>query len=84
MHFMDGFLKGLPQILNNTSYDFLKGQDVYFIRVRIMKLNTHLGFPLTSKVNDDGVRDFITDMDNETIYVDKAGREYLITLHESM
>ena len=27
MYFMDGLLKGLPQVLNSTSYDFSKSQD---------------------------------------------------------
>ena len=31
----------------------------YFIRIIIIKLNKHLDFPLTSKINEDGVRDFI-------------------------
>ena len=42
MYFMDGLLKGLPQVLNNTSYDFLNSQDGYFIRIKIIKLNKHL------------------------------------------
>ena len=29
MYFMDGFLKGLPQVLKNTPYDFLKSQGGY-------------------------------------------------------
>ena len=73
MYFMDGFLKGLPQVLNNTSYDFLKSQDVYFIRIKIINLNKHLDFPLTSKINEYGVRDFINDMEHEIIYIDKVG-----------
>ena len=27
MYFIDGFLEGLPKVLTNTSYDFLKRQD---------------------------------------------------------
>ena len=64
---MYGCLKGLPQVLNNTSYDFLTSQDGYFIRINIIKLNKHLGFPLTSKINEDGVRDFIDNMENGLI-----------------
>ena len=85
MYFMEGFLQGLPQVLKDTSYDFLKKQqDGYFIRVRTIKLNRHLDFPLISKLNeDDGVRNFTNDMENETMYVYKAGLEDLITYHEA-
>ena len=34
---------------------------------RIIKLNKHLDFPLTSKIGETGVRVFITDMENEII-----------------
>ena len=83
MYFMLGFLMGLPKVLHNTSYEFLKEQDGYFIRIKIIKLNKHLDFPLTSKTNEDGVRDFTNDMDNETIYIDKVGLEDLITFHDA-
>ena len=80
MYFMLWFLIGLPKILRNTSYEFLKQQDGYFVRVKIIKLNKHLDFPLTSRINDgSGVRDFTNDMDNEISYIDKAGLEDLIT-----
>ena len=42
MYFMEGFLKGLPKILSDTSYEFLKQQDGYFVRIKIVKLNKHL------------------------------------------
>ena len=83
MYFMLGFLKGLPKVLENNSYDFLQQQDGYFIRVKIIKLNKYLDFPLTSKLNDNGVRDFTNDMDNELIYIDKVGLEDLITFHDA-
>ena len=82
MYFMDGFLQGLPQVLNNTSYDFLKSQDGYFIMLRIVKLNKQLEFPLTSKIHYDGVRDFINDLENVIICIDKTGLEDLITFYE--
>ena len=47
-------------------------------------MNKHLYFPLTSKRNEEtGVRDFINEMDNQVIYVDKVGLEDLITFHEA-
>ena len=53
------------------------------MRANIIKLNKHLDFPLTSKTNEDGVRDFIHDMDNDITYIDKDGLEDLVTFHEA-
>ena len=83
MYFMLGFLKGLPKVLSDASYEFLQQQDGYFIRIKVIKLNKHLDFPLTSKLNEDGVRDVTIDMENEIIYTDKIGLEDLITFHQA-
>ena len=45
-------------------------------------INKHVYAPLTSNTNEDGVRDFMHDMGNEIIYVDKVGLEDLNTFHE--
>lgn len=37
MYFMDGFLEGLPEVFNNLSYDFLKGQAGYLIITKTIK-----------------------------------------------
>ena len=80
MYCVLGLLKGLPTILNNTSYEFLKQQDVYFVRIKIIKLTKHLDFPLTSNLNEEtGVIYFTNDMENEIMYIDKVGLEDLIT-----
>ena len=50
MHFMDGLLEDKPKVLCDKSYDFLKQQDGYFVRVKIIKLNKHVDFPLTSEI----------------------------------
>ena len=56
-YFMKGLSEGLPNVLSDTSYELLKQQDGYFVRVKIIKLNKHLDFPLTSKLNEEsGVR----------------------------
>ena len=58
--------------------------DGYFIKTKIIKLNKHLDFPLTSKINEEsGVRYFINEMGNGIIYIDKIGLEELITHHEA-
>ena len=54
---MEGCLQGLPNVLSDTSYESLKQQDGYFVRIKIIKLNEHLDCPLTSKLNEEsGVR----------------------------
>ena len=59
MYFMEGFSEGLPKVLSDMSYEFLKQQDGYFARVKIIKLNKHLDVPWTSKLNEEsGVREF--------------------------
>ena len=84
MYFMEGILKGLPKILSDTSYEFLKQQDGYFVRANIIKLNRHLDFPLSSKLNEEsGVREFIGEMDNGINYIDKVGLEELIEYHKA-
>ena len=84
MYFMEGFLKGLPNVLSDTSYEFLKQQDCYFVRIKIIKLNKHLDFPLTSKLNEEsGVRDLVNEVDNGIIYIDKVGLEEIIEYHKA-
>ena len=83
IHYMDGFLEGVPKILSDKYYGFLIQQDGYFIRIKIIKLKIHLDCPLTSKINENGVRDFINEMENETIYIDKVGLEELIEYHDA-
>ena len=47
-------------------------------------MNKHLDFPLTSKINEEtDVRDFINEMENENVYIDKVGLEDLITFHDA-
>ena len=72
MYFMEGFLTGLPKALSDTSYEFLKQQDGYFVRNKIVKAYRHLDFPLTPKLDEEsGVREFINEMDNGIICIDK-------------
>ena len=84
MYFMEGFLKGLPKVLSDTSYDFLKQQDGYFVRTKIIKLNRHLDSPLSSKLNEEsGVREIIHEMVNGITYIDKVGLEESIEYHKA-
>ena len=83
MYYMDGLLEGLPKVLTNLYYEFLKQQDGYFIRVNIIKLHKHLDFPLTSRIVEDGVINFTNNMDDEIIHIDKTGLEDLIEFQKS-
>ena len=84
MYFMEGFFKGPPNVLSDTSYEFLKQQDGQFVRIKVIKLNKHFGFPLTPKLNEEnGVRDFINVMENEIIYIGKVGLEEIIEYHKA-
>ena len=84
MHFMDGLLERKPNVLYDKSYEFLKRQDVYFVRINIIKLSKHLDSPLTSKLKEaSGVRDFINEMEYGIIYIGKVGLEDIITYHEA-
>ena len=63
-------------------YEFLKKQDGYFVRVKIIKLKRHLDFPSTSKLDEEsGVINFVNEMDNGIVYFDKVGLEEIITYH---
>ena len=76
MCFMEGFSKGLPDVLSDTSYDFVKQQDGYFVRIKIIKQSKHLNFPLSSKLNEEsGVREIINEMDNGIACTDNVGLE---------
>ena len=76
MHFMDGLLEDKPNVLNARSYEFLKQQGVYFVRVKIIKANRHSDFPLTNRINEEsGVIYFTNDMDNGIVYIGKVGLE---------
>ena len=73
MWYMYGFLEGCPKVVTSIYYDFSKGQGVYFIRINIISLHKHSDFPLTSKIDEDGVRNFTNNMEHDIIYIDKVG-----------
>lgn len=75
---MKGFLKGVPKVLNNLSYDFLKEQDGYFIEIKIKKINIKQNFSLMSYKTEEGIRLFTNDMIDKIIKVDKITLEDLI------
>ena len=77
VYYMDAFLEGLPNALTNLSYESLKQQDGYCISIKTIRLHKHSNFPLPSKIDEDGVRNFTHDMDSQIKFTDKTGLEDL-------
>lgn len=80
---LGGFLMGKPKQIINKSFNFLKKQDGYFIKVRF-KINTlpiRRSFPLLSSINKEGTRIFSNNIEKEHYYLDKISIEDLITFH---
>jgi hypothetical protein len=83
MYRMEGILQGLPKILNNFNYDYLKNKDGFFIKIKILKVNKKRQFPLMSRINENtGVREFSNEQEGQYLYVDKTGLEDLINFHK--
>lgn len=80
-----GFLKGKPKIIPSMclDYNFLKEQSGYFVKCMVMKVGKNRQFPLVSKVNEDGIRNFRNDLEGETIYMDKTGLEDFIKFQKA-
>ena len=82
MYRMDGFLKGVPKVVENLDYNWIKKQDGYFIDITINSVGIKRKFPLMSYKNDiggaKGVRVFTNDMVGRTIRVDRYTLEDMI------
>lgn len=80
MYDLKGFLKGSPKILqdNNLNMNFLNSVDGYFIEILIKKVNIKLNFPLQCVSDDKKTKQFINDLENKKIIIDKIGLEELI------
>jgi hypothetical protein len=83
MYRMDGFLKGVPKVIDNFDYNWIKEQDGYFIDVVINSVGIKRKFPLMSYKNEAGVRVFTNDMVGRTIRVDKYTLEDIIKFHNA-
>ena len=77
-----GYLQGSPKIIKDLKYKSIKKYDGYFVEILIEKVNRKLKFPLMSKINDKGVRDWTNEMENEIFYCDKITLEELIKHHK--
>ncbi len=81
---MDGFLKGVPKVIDAEHNDFnwIKMQDGYFIDIVIKSVGIKRKFPLMSYINHNGVRTFTNDMVGRTIRVDKYTLEDIIKFQQ--
>jgi len=79
---MDGFLKGVPKVIDNHDYNWIKMQDGYFIDIVIKSVGIKRKFPLMSYKNDAGVRVFTNDMVGRTIRVDRYTLEDIIKFQD--
>jgi hypothetical protein len=78
MYRMDGFLKGVPKVIENLDYNWIKKQDGYFIDIVIDSVGIKRKFPLMSYKNEAGVRVFSNDMVGRTVRADKYTIEDMI------
>jgi len=82
MYRMDGFLKGVPKVIENHDFNWIKMQDGYFIDITIDSVGIHRKFPLMSYKNEAGVRVFTNDMIGRTIRVDRYTLEDIIKFQD--
>jgi len=79
---LEGFLKGLPKVITNLTYDFLKSVDGYFVEIKPLSVGKNRNFPLMSYVNKEtGVREFTNEVKGN-LFVDKIALEDLITFQD--
>jgi len=79
---LGGYLKGLPKILKELNYDFLKKQDGYFVEIVVDDVGILRDFPLLSIIGDNGVRNFTNDIEDRKFWVDKIQLEDLIEFQQ--
>jgi len=84
MYRMDGFLKGVPKVIDAEHNDFnwIKNQDGYFIDITINSVGIKRKFPLMSYKNEASVRVFTNDMIGRTIRVDRYTLEDIIKFQD--
>lgn len=70
-----GFLLGKPKVLKRLTYDFLKQQDGYFVKIKINAVHKPRHFSLISSMSEAGVRVFDNDAVGKEFYVDRTTLE---------
>ena len=81
MYSLNGFLKGIPKVIQNIqlNIDFLNSIDYYYIEIEITKVNKNLSFPLQPYIFEkQGSKQYINDLENKKFIIDKISLEELI------
>jgi hypothetical protein len=78
---MDGYLKGLPKVIDNLDFNSIKGYNGYFLQIVVKSVGVRRKFPTMSYVNEEGIRTFTNDMVDKTIFIDKIALEDAIKQH---
>lgn len=73
---INGYMKGSPKVIQNKSLEFLQKQDYYFVKVVCLNNpTTERNFPVLSKSDENGIRDFTNDTKGAIFYLDKISLE---------
>lgn len=76
---IEGFVKGKPKVITNTSLEHCMSQDFFVADVKIKSVGKNLKFPLQSKVDEDKkVRYFRNDLEGEILRMDKTALQDFI------
>lgn len=72
MYRIDGYLKGIPKVLETTDYNIIKNYDGYFVEIKLNKINKKRKMPLVSYIADNK-RNWVDDKNaiNKNYIVDK-------------
>ena len=77
---IEGFIKGVPKVLNKNdlNYEKISSYNFYIVEIEILKVGIFRKFPLMSKIKADGTREYTNEMKGEFIIVNKYDLEDLI------
>jgi len=82
MYNMDGFIKGIPHILQKSQLNkkFLDSVSYYFVHIDVHKINKSYKFPLLCKKDTNGIIQYKNELGE--YYVDKTHLNDLIKFHD--
>ncbi len=73
---LPGYLKGAPKLITTTDYNELKAvSSGFYVRAKVLKVGIKRDFPLLSKINEKGIREFTNDLQGEVVYIDNVSME---------
>jgi len=73
---LSGYLKGAPKLIATTDYEKLKATSSgFYVRAKVLKVGIKRDFPLLSKINEKGIREFTNDLQDEVVYIDNVSME---------